>query len=992
MERDEQIAKLTSWVTGAARSHGTGHGATYGTTLAGTPGDLSAPGRTAVISGPVASGKTALLHRVLERTADSGVRLLSAVTSAAEQDIPFGVVEELLRDTADASGPLPLHGPAGTEDLVPTQTLMAFHARLAGLAARGPVLIAIDDVQYADPQSLHCLLYALGRARTAGAGLSLMVTRGPDAGATPPRVLEELFRRIEGPRLRLRPLSVRGVEALLAHRAAEMDRSAAHANAPALTARLAAALHAATGGNPLLVRGLLDDHDPRRRGVEADDRPFQPGDRFVRDALICIHRTGADGLRVAQGIALLGGSGRLPLLARLVEAEERTVEEVVAALGDAGILQGSRFWHGAVRTAVLESLDDEDVARLRRRAARLLYGAGAAPMAVAAHLLGLGSGVPDEEWVPGVLSDAAHTALASQRVGFAVRCLRLAEECSSDQRERIQLRSSMAKFIWRVNPSAWARELRPLNAALHEGSLPVTESLRLVGDLLWNGWIDDAATAIQHALEGWPGNPDPAMTAELRSVRLVLASTYPKLLDRLDGALGPAWDGALAPAWDGAAHPAGAAEDGILAAMVALHGILSAGTGGPAAPGAPAAPGGTAPGVRDRAEADERLTENAERILSGSRLTEETHVTVRACLLALLYAERLGAATLWTDRLLEEAAERGAPGWTAVMQAMRAHMALRRGEPAQARRLAEEALEQLPPHGWGVGIGMPLSALIEARTAMGDHEAAAALVDHPVPEQMLLTRYGLHFVYARGRHQLATGRHHAALTDFMTCGRLMREWNMDRAGLAPWRVGVAEASLALGNRDQAERFAREQLAEDPGPRVRGLALRVLAGARPLPERPALLDRAVALLQEEGDSFELARALTDLGTAHERLGDTAQGKTYARRAGRIAEAGGARDLSQLQAEQPSQSAPPWLAAAPAPGPVRAQPAAASILTDAERRVAALAAHGYTNREIGAKLFITVSTVEQHLTRVYRKINITRRQDLPVSWDIDVAHTA
>lgn len=210
VERDEQIAKLTSWVTGAARSHGTGHGAAYGTTLAGAPDDHTTPGRTAVISGPVASGKTALLHRVLERTADSGVRLLNAVTSAAEQDIPFGVVEELLRDTADAAGPLPLHGPAGTEDLVPTQTLMAFHARLAGLAARGPVLIAIDDVQYADPQSLHCLLYALRRARTAGAGLSLMVTRGPDAGATPPHVLEELLRQIEGPRLRLRPLSVRG--------------------------------------------------------------------------------------------------------------------------------------------------------------------------------------------------------------------------------------------------------------------------------------------------------------------------------------------------------------------------------------------------------------------------------------------------------------------------------------------------------------------------------------------------------------------------------------------------------------------------------------------------------------------------------------------------------------------------------------------------------------------------------------------------------------
>jgi DNA-binding CsgD family transcriptional regulator len=55
---------------------------------------------------------------------------------------------------------------------------------------------------------------------------------------------------------------------------------------------------------------------------------------------------------------------------------------------------------------------------------------------------------------------------------------------------------------------------------------------------------------------------------------------------------------------------------------------------------------------------------------------------------------------------------------------------------------------------------------------------------------------------------------------------------------------------------------------------------------------------------------------------------------------------------------------------------------SLLSDAERRVASLAAQGYTNREIARKLFITVSTVEQHLTRAYKKLDIKRRIDLPV----------
>lgn len=45
------------------------------------------------------------------------------------------------------------------------------------------------------------------------------------------------------------------------------------------------------------------------------------------------------------------------------------------------------------------------------------------------------------------------------------------------------------------------------------------------------------------------------------------------------------------------------------------------------------------------------------------------------------------------------------------------------------------------------------------------------------------------------------------------------------------------------------------------------------------------------------------------------------------------------------------------------------------------MALLAARGHTNREIATKLYVTVSTVEQHLTRIYRKLKVKRRRDLP-----------
>lgn len=63
-----------------------------------------------------------------------------------------------------------------------------------------------------------------------------------------------------------------------------------------------------------------------------------------------------------------------------------------------------------------------------------------------------------------------------------------------------------------------------------------------------------------------------------------------------------------------------------------------------------------------------------------------------------------------------------------------------------------------------------------------------------------------------------------------------------------------------------------------------------------------------------------------------------------------------------------------------------------LTEAEHRVAVLATQGMTNRQIAAYLHLTASTVEQHLTRCYRKLRVRRRADLPVALQVDHDHTS
>jgi DNA-binding CsgD family transcriptional regulator len=383
------------------------------------------------------------------------------------------------------------------------------------------------------------------------------------------------------------------------------------------------------------------------------------------------------------------------------------------------------------------------------------------------------------------------------------------------------------------------------------------------------------------------------------------------------------------------------------------------------------------PGSRTR-PAGSQLAVQADQILQQSQFDDQSICAIVAALLAMIYADRPDRAATWSNALFDRAPARIAPTWRALLTSVRAKISLHLGDLSTAEALARAALEEMPAQNWGIVVGDPLAVLVHAATAMGKLAEAGTHLSQPVPEAMFESVPGLNYLHAKGLYELASNQPAAALDSFQACGDKMIRWQIDRPTVVPWRSDAARALIMLGERRKARDLVSAQMAilEQGDARTRGISLRVYGLASDLRQRRNLLEQAVDVLQASGDRLELTYALTDLSQAHYSLGESNQARLARRRAHGLALECNVRPLFELL--QPETSAG---VAAPATGLlVTADPGDA--LSEAEFRVAVLAARGDTNREIASKLYITVSTVEQHLTRIYRKLSIRRRRDLPV----------
>ena len=193
------------------------------------------------------------------------------------------------------------------------------------------------------------------------------------------------------------------------------------------------------------------------------------------------------------------------------------------------------------------------------------------------------------------------------------------------------------------------------------------------------------------------------------------------------------------------------------------------------------------------------------------------------------------------------------------------------------------------------------------------------------------------------------------------------------------RSPAALALLELAEREEARRLADEEveLARQWGaPRGLGKALRTAGLAEGGEAGLALLREAAEVLEDSPAVLERARALTELGAALRRSNRRADARDPLRRGLELAHSCGAKPLAErAHAELVATGARPR----------RLVLTGLDSLTPSERRVAAMAAEGMTNRDVAQALFVTPRTVEMHLSSVYRKLGISSRSQLPQALD-------
>jgi DNA-binding CsgD family transcriptional regulator len=901
-----------------------------------------------LVEGGLGLGKTSLVEAACRRAGVLGYLVLRSRGSELEAEFAFGVVrqlferllvgmgleerEALLAGPAGVVRPLLLAGGEG-ELVGPDRSFAVVHGLYwlaANLAARQPLLVAVDDAHWADEPSLRWLSYLAARleglavallvavrpVEPAGANRSLLALRGEASGVVRPGLLSEIA--VDGL-----------VRARLGDRASD---------------ELSGLVWRASGGNPFYVTELL-------RGVEPDQPPAElfAGGREAIAQRVGARVRGLDphALGLAQAVAVLGDGCELRHAAAIAGVEIREAVRLTVGLARLELLASDRplrFVHPVVRDAVEASLENDTFDAAHRAAARLLDADGAPVGQVASHLVLVEPA--GDPWVLERLREAAQAALSSGAPRAAAELLSraLAEPPSSEQRVRV------------LRELAGAETSAGRETALER----LSEALRLARDRRERAEIALEVAEAHAALFRWAD-----AVAILERALAELGTADKKLAARLEGELVVC-----------------GLHDARCAARVApIRERLSSRPLPENGAEAQAVAQGMAMVLEGRPAKEAAVP--LEVSLGRAGVGTENWDTRAALLWSLLVAERFAAVQDALEPMLAEVRRSGSARGLVACYSTLGLLKLRLGALPEADAAARVALRVLQEGDFKPGLPFAATVLADVAVEAGELAEAEGLLAL-LPQEDLPAGVGTVLIpAARGRLRLAQGRPAQALADFETCTAMFSPdlWGtqLRDTGYLHARTGAAEALLRLGERGRALKLAQAELSDVRtfgAPRALAISLRTVGLIHGGPHGLELLGESVAILKNSPALLEQAHSLTELGAALRRDGQRTAAREALEAALDLAARCGARPLSTRAREE--------LNAAGA-RPRRAWRTGVESLTPSELRIVRLAADGRSNREIAHELYVTLKTVEGHLSRAYTKLEIQGRSDLQRALD-------
>ncbi len=929
------------------------------------------------VAGDAGMGKSRLLSEFCARARQRGLTVLRGRATEYELHTPFQAFTDAFVDAdpsflasdavPEAAAPV-LYGAGAAQGTGVRDRFGLYRAVadvLARLGERSGLVMALDDLHWADPASLELLDHMI-RHPVSGRVLLVVARRERQ---TPSRLNAALMRGVDSGavlRTRLRPLA---------------EQESIEALAPQLPPRDAKEIYKASGGNPLYLRCLLHAYQHgARRGTIArghDDTATGVPSGFVSLLLEELTTLTDAQRRTVEAVAVLGDHAT-PIMVSLTTGNPTAAElddriEVLARRDLLRLGSDGRWTlrHPLLRASVYEHTPASRRAEIHRTAVDELARTGA-PAAERAHhversLVG---------WDPAaaaVLSEAAaqfaHTAPATAAHLLEV-VLRLMPDTPAYARQRGELTLARARAL---GVGGSLRESRDLLHALISG--PGQDDASLRGD----------ATALCAMMERHLGHSPEALALLQRELART-PGPEPRQVVSLGLALGMAALNTVSYAGvrDDIARTLGVARShGDLMGETAVLALASLGEA-----------------YEGQAAAARRFADAAAGLVDG--FTDPAVTEVSESLVWLAWAEavleRYADAERHADRGLDIARRSGQVHVLPHLLTGKAFVQLTTCRLSAALESAEEAESVARAVGSSDLLAFTLcfkALILLLCRPLGDTgalttaEEAVAAVGGSAHWWASLAGCML------GHVTLVSGEPHRAQHAILTAGgpELLKLQPSIRPGQLESLVNTA---LAVGDVEWAARWAAQAVAEADRMGLhgqQGAALRAeaaLAQHRGDPRAAAILfERAAQAYVPSGATLWEAYSLLLATPQAQAAGDARRAAAMWRRARRLLADGDARLLSDLAVivRPPGAEATPGPTEPdrPATGPQQmdellSTPTELDQLTRREREIADLVAEGLSNQAIATKLFLSSRTVESHLSAIYRKTKLPSRSAL------------